>query len=143
MEFASGRDDSNYLVSDGPGYLAYFRPSSGIIAADMLTGNVSVIEEMQDSGNAIRYLFDRASELDKPIGYIIFMGGRWLTPSPNLECIIYNDPLRYPFPSQIGQVHLGHPIETDLDNGFIVWDASNPRFDILDYNQVCRQNARD
>lgn len=139
LEFASGRDDSTYLVSDGPGYLAYFRPSSRIVAADMLTGNVSVIEDMQDSGNAVHYLFDRASELDKPIGYIIFMGGRWLTPSPNLECVIYNDPLHYPYPSQIGQVHLGPPIETDLDNGFIVWDASNPRFDVPADDPMCRR----
>ena len=145
LEFSAKRDieETTFLVSDWPGYLAYFRPSSRIIAADMLTGNVSVIEEMQDSGNAIRYLFDRASELDKPIGYIIFMGNAWLTPTPNLQCIIYKDPLRYPYPSQIGQVHLGHPIEIDLDNGFIVWNDSNPRFDILDRNQICRQNTGD
>ena len=145
LEFSAKRDiqETTFLVSDWPGYLAYLRPSNRIVAADMLTGNVSVIGEMQDSGNAIRYLFDRASKLDKPIEYVVFMGNVWLAPTSNLQCIIYNDPLRYPFPSQIGQVHLGHPIETDLDNGFIVWDASNPRFDILDHNQICRQNAGD
>lgn len=145
LEFSAKHDiqETTFLISDWPGYFAYLRPSNRIVAADMLTGNISVIEEMQDSGNAIRYLFDRASELDKPIEYIIFTGNAWLTPTPNLQCIIYNDPLRYPYPSQIGQVHLGHPMETDFDNGFIVWDASNPRFDFLDYNQICRQNARD
>ena len=140
LEFSTKRDiqEATFLVSDWPGYLAYFRPSNRIVAADMLTGNVSVISELQDSGNAIRYLFNRASRLDKPIGYIFFMGNAWLTPTPNLECIIYNDPLRYPYPSQIGQVHLGHPMETDLDNGFIVWDASNPRFDIPNQDHMCQ-----
>ena len=143
LEFVSERDDATYLVSDWPGFLAYFSPSSRIVAADMLTGNVSIVEEMQNSGNAVRYLFDRASELDKPIKYIISMGNSWLIPSPNLECVTYNDPLHLPTLYAIGQVHLGHPIETDLDNGFIVWDASNPRFDFLEYNQICRQNAGD
>lgn len=108
----------------------------------MLTGNAFIIEEMQDSGNAIRYLFNEASELDKPIGYIIFMGGSWLTPSANLQCVVYNDWLQLPFArNAIGQVHLGHPIKTDLDNGFIVWDASNPRFDVLEKDPICQLNT--
>ena len=143
LKFSAKRDiqETTFLVSDWPGYFAYFRPSSRIIAADMLTGNVSAISEMQDSGNTIHYLFNKASELDKPIGYVIFMGNSWLIPSPNLECVIYNDPLQLPTSRTIGQVHLGHPIETDLDNGFIVWDASNPRFDVLEEDSICQRNT--
>ena len=146
LEFVFERDISEtaFLVSDGPGYFAYFSPSNRIIAADMLTGNVSILEEMKSSGNTVRHLFDTASELDKPIRYVIFMGGSWLTPTPNLRCVIYNDPLRYPYPGQIGQVHLGRPIETALDNGFIVWDTSNPRFDVSADDPIChkRQSNR-
>lgn len=84
-----------------------------------------------------------ASDLDKPIGYVIYMGNWWLVPTSNLQCVIYNDPLHYLYPSQFGQVHLGLPIETDLDNGFIVWDASKPRFDVPADDPMCRQNIRD
>ncbi|MYA61833.1 MAG: hypothetical protein F4X94_04595 [Dehalococcoidia bacterium] len=52
LEFVQNHDDSTYLVSDWPGYPSYFSPSNRIIAADILTGNVSVLEEMKDSGNA-------------------------------------------------------------------------------------------
>ncbi len=142
--FAAERDiqETAFLVSDGPGYFAYTGPSNSVIAADMLTGNASILEEMNNSGNAVRYLFDTASEVDRPIRYVIFMGGSWLTPSTNLRCVIYNDWRQLPSErSAIGQVHLGHPIETDLDNGFIVWDASNPRFDILDQDPICQRNT--
>ena len=141
LEFVSERDirETAFLVSDGQGYFAYFSPSNRVIAADMLTGNVSILEEMKSSGNAVRHLFDTASELDKPIRYVIFMGGSWLTPTPNLRCVIYNDPLRYPYPGQIGQVHLGRPIETALDNGFIVWDTSSPRFDVSADDPLCHK----
>ena len=141
LEFVTKRDiqETAFLVSDGPGYFAYSRPSNGVIAADMLTGNVSVITEMKISGNAMRYLFDTASDIDKPIRYVIFMGGSWLIPSTNLQCVIYNDPLRLPSTRNIiGQVHLGYPIETDLDNRFIVWDASNPRFDVSADDPLCQ-----
>ncbi len=144
IEFSTKHDiqDTTFLVSDWPGYFAYFSPSNRIIAADMLTGNTSVLREMEDSGNAIRYLFDTASELDKPIRYIIFMGNTWLPPTSNLQCVIYNDPLHYPVPHKIGQVHLGNPIETDLDNGFIVWDTSNPRFDISSDDTLCAEKDK-
>ena len=141
LEFVSERDiqDTTFLVSDGPGYFAYFSPSNRIIAADTLTGNVSILKEMKNSGNAVRHLLDTASELDKPVRYVIFMGGSWLTSTPNLRCVIYNDPLRYPYSSQIGQVHLGRPIETALDNGFIVWDTSRLRFDVSADDPLCHK----
>ena len=84
-------------------------------------------------------LFDTASDIDRPIRYVIFMGGSWLIPSTHLQCVIYNDWLRLPSTRNIiGQVHLGFPIETDLDNGFIVWDASNPRFDVSADDPLCQ-----
>ena len=42
LEFVRKSGDSTYLVSDWPGYPSYFSPSNRILAADMLTGNVSV-----------------------------------------------------------------------------------------------------
>ncbi|MCY4651924.1 MAG: hypothetical protein OXC95_02025 [Dehalococcoidia bacterium] len=141
LEFVAERDirDAAFLVSDWPGYFAYFSPSNRIIAADMLTGNKSILEEMNNSGNAVRHLFDTASEVGRPIRYVIFMGNTWLIPSTNLRCVIYNDWLRLPSARNIiGQVYLGHPVETDLNNGFIVWDASNPRFDVSADDPLCQ-----
>ena len=139
IAFVSGRDieDSTFLVSDRPGDFAYYSPPNRIVAADMLTGNVSFVREMVNSQNAIQHLFDEASRIGRPVRYVVFMGGRWLMPSPNLECLIYNDPLSHPVPYRIGYVYLGQPIEISKDNRFIVWDASDPQLDVKVGDPLC------
>ncbi len=46
-----------------------------VFAADFLTGNVSFLKRMRSSNNAFRYLFDSAAQLDKPIKYVMVIGG--------------------------------------------------------------------
>ena len=139
VAFVSERNitDSTFLVSDRPGDFAYYSPLNRVVAADMLTGNVSFVREMENSQNAMQYLFDEASAIGSPVQYVIYMGGRWLMPSPNLECIIYNGPLRHPVRHRIGLAYLGQPTEVSVDGQFIVWDASSPRFDVASDDSLC------
>ena len=133
--------NSTIIVSDTPGGVAFYNPSNRIVAADFLTGNVSFLEQMRSSDNAFRYMFDRAARLDKPVEYVMVIGGLgdWLSPSPNRQCVYYFDPMRFPDDHLIGQVHLGPPIELAKHGGiyFIAWNTSNPNFDVSANGPAC------
>ncbi len=145
LNFVNNRDiqDSTIVVSDTPGGLAFYSPSNRVVAADFLTGNVSFLKRMRSSNNAFRYLFDSAAQLDKPIKYVMVIGGLgdWLSPSPNLQCALYFDPMRFPDDHLIGQVHLGPPVELVKHGSlyFIAWDASSPKFDIDANDPLCAE----
>ena len=149
LNFINNRNirDSTIVVSDTPGGVAFYNPSKRIVAADFLTGNVSFLERMRSSDNAFRYLFDSAARLDKPIEYVMVIGGLgdWLSPSPNRHCVVYFDPMRFPDDHPIGHVHLGPPAELAKYGGiyFIAWKVSNPKFDVDPNDPLCLSKANE
>ena len=150
MEFIGERNiqDATIVVSDTPGGLAFYHPSNRIVAADFLTGNALFFNRMRASDNALRYLFDSAARIGEPVEYVMLIGAfsDWLTPSPNLRCAFYLDPMHFPDDHLIGRVHLGAPLElVEYDPGiyFIVWDAASPSFDVDADDPLCAEEDSD
>ena len=148
MKFLDERNiqDTTIIVSNGPGAIAFYSTSNRVVAADFLTGNVSFLDRMRNSDNALRYLFDGASQIDKPIEYAMIVGtlGDWLTPSENFRCALYLDPKFFPANHLIGHGYFGPPLELVEHERkgrhptyFIVWDATNPRFDVDVNGPLC------
>lgn len=102
------------MVSDFPGRIA-FDTGNRVIATDMLTGNKSLIHEMQDSDNALSYLVKLAAEKGKPVTYLFWVVAPcdWLVPTPDFDTIIYNHPKYIPERKKWGQLELGAPIFRD------------------------------
>ncbi|HOC60586.1 MAG TPA: hypothetical protein PKN70_11585 [Smithellaceae bacterium] len=113
------------LVSDFPGQVASQDMSNRIIAADMLTGNRRLYQEMKDSGNALEYLLRLCRNKGKPIAYIIYVGNYFLVPDGRGEKIVYNDPKRYPDQIPWGSLNVpSGPLYSEP--GFMVWKPDLP-----------------
>jgi hypothetical protein len=118
-----GVTDKVILVSDYPGYLAFYSRNS-VIAADMLTGNRNLYNLMSESENALDFLFDYAERQGKPIEYVFYTGNRWLIPDEGLRAVLYNDPKFYPREVVIGRRFLGRPIgrvEVSSEKTYYAW----------------------
>ena len=109
------------LVSDWPGYLA-FQTDNRIIAADLLTANVSLYERMRDAPDALHFLVAYCAALGHPIEYVIYSGNQWLVPDAELTSATYNDPRSYPLLVPIGRLEFtAPPVYTSGNRGFMVW----------------------
>lgn len=102
------------MVSDFPGRIA-FDTENRVIATDMLTGNKSLIQEMQASDNALSHLVKLAAEKGKPVTYLFWVVAPcdWLVPNSDFTTIIYNNPKYIPERKKWGQLELGAPIFRD------------------------------
>lgn len=120
-----GIDGRVILVSDNPGYLA-FHTRNSVIAADMLTGNRQLYDEMMVSENALDFLFAEAQALGRPIEYVFYTGNFWLRPSPDLQKLVYHDPKTYPKKNPIGRRVIGEPIGSFKADGatFRAWKVN-------------------
>lgn len=94
------------LVSDWPGYVAFFAADRNIIAADMLTANRHWYSAMRQNENAIDFIRASCASVGKPLSHVLWNGNRWLVWDPDNRTIDFNDPRTYPVESKIGEIRL-------------------------------------
>jgi hypothetical protein len=94
------------LVSDYPGYVAFYAPNRHIFAADLLTANRRWYGEMIKQQNALNYIQETCSKAGFPLTHILWNGNKWLVASKDDSSIVYNDPRRHPVEVEIGKMML-------------------------------------
>lgn len=116
------------LVSDWPGYAA-FKSDNYFVAADMLTMNRPLYEEMRASPDALQFLLEYCRGQGRPVEYVIYSGNRWLVPSQDLRAVVLYDPHRSPALRPIGRMRFPRPpsevIRDGGQTGFAVWPLAN------------------
>lgn len=95
-------EHSTIMVSDFPGYLAYFT-TNRIIAADMLTSNRRFFEEMTAHPNALEFLFRDARSKGKPVEYVVVCGTRWIEESADHTALVMRNPKLFFRMEEIGR----------------------------------------
>lgn len=91
------------LVSDWPGYIAFFAADRHIFAADLLTSNRRWYNEMIKHGNALDFIRETCEKIGAPLTHLLWNGNRWLVISDDGRMVVYNDPRQYPKEREIGR----------------------------------------
>jgi hypothetical protein len=95
------------MINDAPGGLAFYTDNN-VIAADMLTANRPLYEEMRKAPDAFEFMFDECAKRGKPVRYVMVDAGDWFTDwlvwDPKTEEVIWNDPRAYPELVPIGRL---------------------------------------
>lgn len=105
---------STILVSELPGYLA-FRTTHRVIAADLLTGNRILYEDLVSAPNALERLFEKARERGFPIDYVVWLGGDFLKRVPDSSQVRFMDPKVISAYRVIGEMILAAPVHDEGD----------------------------
>ncbi len=115
-----GIDRATLFVSEWPGTVAFFTHNQ-VIAADMLTSNRPLVEQIVQAPNGVQTVLDRAKHRGTPVDYIVFNGGLFLRPDASLRTLEYTDPrmARNRLRARIGLLPVGPPLHTSDDA--IVW----------------------
>jgi hypothetical protein len=112
------------LVSDWPGYPA-FKSDNYVVAADMLTINRPLYNELKASPDALQFLLEYCRKHGRPVEYVIYSGNRWLVPNQDLRDIVLYDPHHYPALRPIGRMRFPRPPSEVIREGgqtkFAVW----------------------
>lgn len=111
------------LVSDYPGYVAFYAPDRHIFAADLLTANRRWYGEMIKQKNAIDYIRETCDKAGAPLTHVLWNGNKWLVPSEDNNFIVFNDPRKYPAESEIGRLILPQPPINQ--GGAKIWSIKN------------------
>lgn len=108
MELVKEKTNSGdtILVSDWPGYVAYYLADRNIIAADMLTSNRRWYSEMRQYENAFDFIKLKTCASGYPLSYVLWNGNSWLVFDNKTGELIYNDPRKYPIAYPIGSIEL-------------------------------------
>jgi hypothetical protein len=102
-------DEEAILVSDAPGYLA-FKTKAKVFAADLLTANRRFYEEMRASPNALNFILDACARQGSPVRAVFYVGGFWLTPTDNMQSLVFRDPRSTTRPlAPLARIDLGPP----------------------------------
>jgi hypothetical protein len=96
------------LFSDWPGYVA-FACDDYVVAADMLTANRLLYENMKASPDALKFLLDYCRQQGKPVEYVFYLGNFYIVPSKDLHSMVLNDPRLIPERKPIGHIELSQP----------------------------------
>lgn len=105
------------LVSDWPGYVAFYAADRHIVAADMLTANRRWYMDLRRNENAFEFIRASCSSAGKPLTHVLWNGNSWLVPRPDNRTIDFNDPRTYPVESRIGVIELAaDPIAASGDS---------------------------
>ena len=98
------------LLSDCPVFVA-FGTDNYVVAADMLTANRAVYEEMAAAPNGLQALLKHCRQQGKPIEYVCYVrtAGTFLLPDPALRSIVLCDPRRYPVHKPFGTIWFPEP----------------------------------
>jgi hypothetical protein len=94
------------LVSDWPGYIAFFLPDRHIFAADLLTSNRRWYSGMIEHGDPFKYIEASCASANSRLTHILWNGGGWLVASPDKSYLVYNDPRQYPVLKELGRTSL-------------------------------------
>ena len=125
--------NTTILMSDVPGVIAFFS-NNNIIAADMLTANRKIFDNMRTSSNALAFTFDYCEALHKPIQYIILfdnVSSKFIELDRSKRSIQYYDPKVYPVKKNIGRIDLySEPDFITSDKGVFIWKTSDKNFHI-------------
>ena len=117
-----GITDATLFVSEWPGTLAFFTHNR-VIGADMLTSNRRLVKLLTSAPNGADALFAEAQRLGTPIDYVIFNGGLFLLPYPDLQSLEYRDPrmVEVAVRRSVGRLQLGPSIVQR--DGVLIWPA--------------------
>jgi hypothetical protein len=108
------------LVSELPGQVAYFTDAR-VVAADMLTGNRRLVDDLVRSGNALDALLTRSRERGSPIRYIVHVGGMFLNVLDGGQKLEYRNPRMVHNRETIGELRVGLPLASE--GKLVAWRA--------------------
>jgi len=106
------------LVSEWPGNVGYFS-DAGVVAADMLTANRDFIRSLLEADDALQQLLAHARQVGKPVRFVIYNGGGFLTHDPAAGTLELHHPRLVENHRIIGRLHVGSPLFED--RGLLVW----------------------
>lgn len=113
-------ENATLLLSEWPGAIA-FGTKNSIIAADLLTANRNLYEELVGSGNAFERLFEMAQKAGRPVRYIVWHGGDFIKYDKENGELVWLDPKVSRRDRAIGRLRVGAPLAEDLAIALAIW----------------------
>jgi hypothetical protein len=112
--------------------VAFRSPDNFIVAADLLTANRNLYEEMVSSPDALQTLLEHCRQRGRPIKYLLYLRTEkgFLLPRADLRSVVLHDPRQYPAIKPIGELHLPEPPVKVIRSGgrvlFAAWRLPVP-----------------